>query len=86
MILDVVEVYQDIVEIYNNTFIKEAVEHIVHESLECCRGIRDAKRHNVKLVMTVPCSKSGLVPIMSSDHNLIIAAGKVNFRKDGCFV
>ena len=39
-------IYEDVVEEDEDAAAKEWSEHQIHESLECCRGVGQAKRHD----------------------------------------
>jgi hypothetical protein len=86
MILDVVGVDENIIEVNNNAYIEEVTKQVVHEGLERCWGIREVKRHDVELEMSIPGSRSGFVTIVGGYHDLVIAAGEVDFGENHCLV
>jgi len=64
---------QNIVEEYNNIFSEERSECVVHGGLEGGRCIVEAKRHNLKFVMSVVGAEGCFVNIIFGHSNLVKA-------------
>ena len=50
MLLKSLEIDKDVIEIDDDSEVKEVCKNVVHEVLESCRGIGKALRHNTPLI------------------------------------
>ena len=60
MFFGVVQVYEDVIEINDNMDVKHVTETVIHEPLESCWSICEAKRHNHPFEGSVMCLESCL--------------------------
>jgi hypothetical protein len=51
---------RDIINVDMHRFSNQIMENVIHGSLECCRGIAQAKGHSVELVVTAGGGESTL--------------------------
>jgi len=50
VLLKSLEIDKDVIEIDDDSEVKEVCKNVVHEVLESCRGIGKALRHNTPLI------------------------------------
>ena len=80
--LEVLGVYQDAIQIDNNTDIKEIHENAIDESLESCRSICQAKGHDIPLKGTIPCVERGFPFITFCNADQVVHVVETNLRVD----
>ena len=72
----------DIFKINQHELVQEWSQDIVHGLLEGGRCVTQSKGHENELIVTIPCSESGLVRIVGMYTNLVIARSKVNLGEE----
>ena len=83
MVILVARIYENVIEIYNNGFVKEVIKKSVHGGLKRCGCVRETEGHDVELICTVPCDECCFVAIGGVDGDLMITGEKVKFSEDG---
>jgi hypothetical protein len=64
---------QNVVKEHKNETTKKRAQHIIHECLEGCRGVAQAKRHNQELVEPVVGAERRLVDVLRPHAYLVVA-------------
>lgn len=72
MLLNSLTIYHDVVKEYNNGFAQVCFEYIIDSTLECWRGISDAKGHNSELIVTWVSNKKSLMNVNRIDTYLVV--------------
>jgi hypothetical protein len=73
---------QDVIEEHQDKHSDEVVEDVVHESLECCRCIGEAERHDQKLKMAVVRAKRSLLLIGRLHAHLVVPTVEVELGEE----
>jgi uncharacterized protein with ACT and thioredoxin-like domain len=65
-----IRVNERVMKVCGTKSIEVGGENIINEILKCCRGIREAKRHNQRLEKAISGSEGGLpfLPFCHSDE------------------
>ena len=72
---------QDVVQVNSDLVIDNKIlEDFVHHSLECCRGIGEAEKHNKRFKQSSGGSKSGFPLITFLNADIVISPSNVEFR------
>jgi hypothetical protein len=64
---------QYVVEENQHEPVQEWSQHIVHESLEGCRGVREPERRNKELKQPLVCPECRLLHVVAVQQNLVVA-------------
>ena len=80
--LEVLAVYQDVIQIDDNTDIKEICEDAIDELLESCRSICQAKGHDIPLEGTIPCAECSFPFITFCTVDQVVRMAEINLRVD----
>ncbi len=67
-----VAVYEYVIYVYQHTLVKEFEEELIHNTLEGCRGVTEAKWHHRELKLAIACYKCSLFSIRSVHGDLVI--------------
>ena len=78
----VVGVDQNVIQIDNNVNVQKVAEDILHETLEGCRGVAEAERHNQHLEKSVAGPEGGLPFVALGDAHQVIGRTKVDLSVD----
>ena len=73
---------QNVVKKDEDETVQERSEHIIHEGLECSRGITEPKCHHPELVEAVVGAKCSLVHIFRSHAHLMVPGPKVQLGEE----
>ena len=73
---------QDVINVDNDADIKEGLQDVLDQSLECCWSIGESEGHDFVLEMAIPGSKCGFLNVILVDLDLIVSPAKVNFGED----
>ena len=76
--LEVLGVYQDVIQIDDNTDIEEIHKDTINESLESCRSICQAKGHDIPLKGTIPCAEHGFPFITFCNADQMVCMAEIN--------
>jgi hypothetical protein len=76
---------QNVVQIDNDTIIKEILENVVHDMLESSQGIGKSEGHYQPLERAVLGLKSGLPLITFGNLNQVVYVPEVNLGVDASF-
>ncbi len=79
MLLLIARENQNVVEIYCHIYVKYAVEHPIHQALECTWRITQPKGKNSKLKQPKPRGECGFKLVPLRDGYLVIALAQINF-------
>ena len=82
VLLQIIEVYQDIIQVYYYGDVNHVGEYVIHEPLETCQGIGEPLRHHQPLERPVPGPESGLPFIAISDVDEVVGMSQVNLGID----
>ena len=80
--LEVLGVYQDVIQIDNNTDIEEICKDAIDESLESHRSICQAEGHDIPLEGTIPCVERGFPFITFCNADQVVRMAEINLRVD----
>ena len=80
--LEVLAVYQDVIQIDDNTDIKEICEDAIDELLESCRSICQAKGHDIPLEGTIPRAECSFPFITFCNADQVVRMAEINLRVD----
>ena len=80
--LEVLGVYQDVIQIDDNTDIKEIHEDAIDKSVESCRSICQAKGHHIPLEGTIPHAERGFPFITFCNADQVVCMAEINLRVD----
>ena len=72
MLLGILRVNEDIIQIHQYKVIEVLSENVIHEPLECCWGIAQAKRHHSVLEVSKLGSEGGFVFVTFLDVDLVV--------------
>jgi hypothetical protein len=64
---------QDIIEEDQHETTQEDSQDLIHQRLECGRGVRQSERYDQEFVETVMCTERRLVYVVGKDSDLMIA-------------
>ena len=73
-------------KVNNNAHIKKIAEDVIHETLECCGGIGEAKRHYQPFKGTVASAESSLPFFTVGNPNEVVCVMKVDFGEYASFL
>ena len=82
MVLHIVQIDQDVVEVYYHTDIKHICEDQVDKSLESGQGIGEAKGHHLQFVGAVVSAEGSFPLITLGNVNQMVSMPKINFSID----
>ena len=71
-----------IVEVDHYEDISHVSEDVIHESLECSRGISESHRHNQEFEQAILGAKGCFPLVASSDMHIVVASMQVEFGID----
>src|SRR5271167_1422208 len=74
---------KDVIQVNDDKDIQVVPEHIIHEMLEDCRGIGEAKRHHKVLKMAITGAEGSFPLIPRANPNKVVSPMKVNLGEDG---
>ena len=77
----IISVNDDVVQIYDNEYVKLLCKDLIDKLLDACRCVRQPKRYHLIFQMTVSSSKRGLPLVSFADSHLIVCTGKVELGK-----
>ena len=80
--LKVLGVYQDVIQIDNNTDIEEIREDAIDELLESCGSICQAKGHDIPLEGTIPYAECSFPFITFCNVDQVVRMAEINLRVD----
>ena len=80
--LEVLGVYQDVIQIDDNADIKEIHEDTIDESLKGCRSICQAKGHDIPLEGPIPRAEHGFPFITFCNADQVVCMAEINLRVD----
>jgi hypothetical protein len=66
--------------------VEKGAQHLVHQSLEGCWGVRESKRHKKELEQTFMGTKRRLVVVVEVHPHLVVLGAKVKLGEEGCLV
>ena len=75
---------EDVINEDDHKVVEIGAEHVVHCLHETSWCVRQAKGHDLELIMPVPSGEGGFLDILLSNSNLMIARLQVNFRENLC--
>src|ERR1044072_3121754 len=75
-------VYQDVIDEHHHKLIQERPEHTIHIVHEYRRCVRNSKRHNKVLVVTITILKSGLRYISLLHSDLVISRLQIYLQEN----
>ena len=70
-------VNENVVEENQHEPAEEGAEHIVHQCLECRRGVGEPKRHHQELEVAVVGAESGLLDVRRVHPHLVVPGAEV---------
>ena len=73
---------QDVVQVDDNKDVGHIAEDVVHEVLECCRGVGHSKRHYEALEGTVARVERGLPFVSGQDPDVVVSRAEVNLHEE----
>ena len=80
--LEVLGVYQDIIQIDDNTDIEEVHEDAINKLLESCRSICQAEGHDIPLKGTIPHAECSFPFITFCNADQMVHMAEINLRID----
>ena len=80
--LEVLGVYQDVIQIDDNTDIKEIHKDAIDKSVESHRSICQAKGHDIPLEGTIPHAERGFPFITFCNADQVVCMAEINLRVD----
>ena len=80
--LEVLRVYQDVIQIDDSTDIEEIHEDTIDKSLKSHRGISQAKGHDIPFEGPISHAECGLPFISSSNADQMVCMAKINLSID----
>ena len=80
--LEVLGVYQDVIQIDDNTDIKEIHKDAIDKSVESHRSICQAKGHDIPLEGTIPHAERGFPFITFCNADQVVCVAEINLRVD----
>ena len=80
--LEVLGVYQDVIQIDDNADIKEIHEDAIDKSLESCGSICQAEGHDIPLEGPIPCVEHGFPFITFCNVDQVVHVVEINLRVD----
>ena len=80
--LEVLGVYEDVIQIDNNRDIEEVCKDTIDESLKGCRGIGQAKGHDIPFEGPILHAEHGLPFISFSNADQMVHMAKINLSVD----
>jgi hypothetical protein len=75
-------VNQNVVKKYQDEAAEERPEHIIHQGLECRRGVAEAERHHKELVQAIMCTERRLVDVLRAHAHLVITRAQVQLGEE----
>ena len=82
VLLQIVRVYQDIIQVYYYGDVNHVGEDVVHEPLETRQGIGEPLGHHQPLERPVPGLEGGLPFVAISDADEVVCMSQVNLGVD----
>jgi hypothetical protein len=82
MVVAVLRENEDVIEVDYNEDVSHVLEDVIHEELECCRGIHQSEWHDKVFEGAVTCAKGSLPLLTRSDPNIVISCTKVKLGVD----
>ena len=80
--LEVLGVYQDVIQIDDNADIEEIRKDAIDKSLESCRSICQAEGHDIPLKGTIPRAEHGFPFITFCNADQVVRVAEINLRVD----
>ena len=80
--LEVLGVYQDVIQIDDNTDIKKIHKDAIDKSVESHRSICQAKGHDIPLEGTIPHAERGFPFITFCNADQVVCVAEINLRVD----
>jgi hypothetical protein len=78
----VLEIYKDVIQIDDNTYVKHIGEDAIDKLLESSRCIGETFRHNQPFIGTIVCLESSIPLISGCNLDKMISGMEVNFHID----
>lgn len=75
---------EDVVEVYDEVGVEEVVEYVIHEALEGCWCVSEAKRHDQHLVEAIACLECRFPFVAFSYPHVVVTGSKVELGEDLC--
>ena len=82
VLLQIIGVYQDIIQVYNYGDINHVSKDVIHEPLETCRGIGEPLGHHQPLERPILGLEGGLPFVTISDVDEVVGVSQVNLGVD----
>ena len=76
--LEVLGVYQDVIQIDDNTDIEEIREDTIDESLKSCRGVSQAERHDIPFKGPISRAERSLPFITFCNVDQMVRVAEIN--------
>ena len=76
--LEVLGVYQDVIQIDDNTDIEEIHKDTIDESLKSCRGVSQAERHDIPFEGPISHAERGLPFITFCNADQMVCVAEIN--------
>ena len=80
--LEVLGVYQDVIQIDDNTDIEEICEDTIDKSLKSHRGVSQAEGHDIPLKGPIPRAECGFPFITFCNADQVVCIAEINLRVD----
>ena len=80
--LEVLGVYQDVIQIDDNTDIEEICEDTIDKSLKSRRGVSQAERHDIPFEGPISCAECGLPFITFCNADQMVRVAEINLQVD----
>jgi hypothetical protein len=78
----VLAVYEDIINVHDDTFVKEGAENVLNQGLECGGSIGKTKWHDLVLKVAVASAERGLLNVIFMDPDLVVARTEIDLGED----
>ena len=80
--LIILAIDENIININHHEFVEEWTEDFLDQSLECCRGIGETKRHDFVLIVAISGAESCFFDVLFMDSDLMIARAEIDLGKN----
>jgi hypothetical protein len=84
MICWIVRVHEDVVQVYNDGYVKQISEDRIKEALKSGRSVSESFWYNPELIGAITSAKSGFGFVTRCDPEKMIGVPEVEFRVDPC--
>ena len=81
MLLNTIAENQDVIQVYQNTFVQQIKKYLIHGPLKGGWGVTKPKWHNNKFKTAKFCTKGSFEAICGAHGELVVAISKVQFWK-----